>query len=149
MKFVHNISIRVFCKADESEEDIRLGILKIINFSFSELEDQKLFIEESVVQGFDDKIKVFNLFIEKTRHINRVISNLNEKLSGKDKERLVLQDNRLDDNLNFFFRLSKPLILEDSFELTDSGDCYHVRFSVASFPKNKETALEKIKLIFS
>jgi len=70
-------------------------------------------------------------------------------LSVKDKGFLCAQDNRLDDNLDFYLRLLKPGILEDFFELTDSGDCFHVKFNVASFPKNKVVAKQNINKLFS
>ena len=148
MKQANNIHIRVFCKTEENEEKILKGLKKIITLTDEELQKEKLEIKKTEAKGFDDKIKIYEFQAEKNRHINQIIKNLNEQLTSADKERLRTQENRLDENLDFYMRLSKPLIIENIFELTDSGDCYHIKINIAAFPKNKETAKEKIKEIF-
>lgn len=148
MKFANNIHIRVFCRKDEDEVKILDGLKKIIRFNDDELKDEKLEIKKTEAKGFDEKIKIFEFQVEKNRHINHLLKNLNEQLTNVDKERLCEQENRLDENLDFYIRLSKPLILENLFELTETGDCYHIKINIAAFPKNKEIAKEKIKEIF-
>jgi RNA binding exosome subunit len=148
MKFANNIHIRVFCRKDEDEVKILDGLKKIINFSDDVLKDEKLEIKKTEAKGFDEKIKIFEFKVEKSRHINHLLKNLNEQLTTADKERLCEQENRLDENLDFYIRLSKPLILENLFELTETGDCYHIKINIAAFPKNKETAKDKIKETF-
>ncbi|MFP4568297.1 MAG: RNA-binding domain-containing protein [Candidatus Woesearchaeota archaeon] len=149
MKFANNIHLRVFCKSDDQEEQIVNGLLFISGFSLSELEDEKVEIKKLKAKGFSENIFIFELLFVKDRHINRVLKHINSNLSSNDKRYLVEQDNRLDDNLDFFIRLSKPLILENSFELTDGGDCFHIKINIAAFPKKKVVAKEKIKEIFS
>ena len=148
MKYANNIHIRVFCKKDEDEKKIIEGILNILSFSEEELVKEKLEIKKSEAKGFDEKIKIFEFVAEKDRHTKKIIKHINEKLTKEDKQRLCEQENRLDDNLDFYIRLSKPLILENLYELTDSGECYHIKINIASFPKNKETTKQKIKEIF-
>lgn len=149
MKQANNVNIRVFCKPDEDKQKIREGIKKIIGITDEELKKHKQEIKETVAKGFEEKITILEAFIEKNKLLNQVLKTLNEELTDQDKERLISQENRLDENLDFYLRLSKPLIIKNSFELTDSGDCYHIKINIASFPKNKETAQQKIKEIFS
>lgn len=149
MKLVNNVSVRVFCKPEDDENIVLGGLYKLIGFSSFELESQKLQIKKSVASGFEDDIKIFEFFVDKPRHVNVFLNNLLANLSHEDKRRLLCEENRLDDNLDFFLRFSKPLILEDSFELTDSGDCFHVKLNLAVFPKKKEFAKDVISKIFS
>jgi RNA binding exosome subunit len=148
MKLVNNVNVRVFCRADEYEQIILDGLYKVIGFNSLVLDDEKLVIKKSVVSGFDDKIKIFEFYIDKQRHIKLFLKNLNNNLSDANKKDLLLQYNRLDDNLDFFLRLSKPLIFKDSFILTDSGDCFHIKLNLAVFPTSKVLAKEKLKEIF-
>lgn len=148
MKLANNIQIRVFCKKDENSEEILNGIYKIIDFSKEDLAKEKLEIKKSEAKGFEEKITIYEFVAEKERHTKRIIKHLNEKI-GSDKKYLLEQENRIDKNMDFFLRLSKPSILENSFELTDSGDCYHIKINVAAFPKNIDAAKEKVKEMFS
>ena len=148
MKQVNNIQIRVFCKKEEDEKKIIEGIYNIINFSEDEIIKEKLEIKKTEAKGFDEKIKIFEFYAEKDRHTNHILKQLNEKLTNADKERLREQENRLDDNLDFYIRLSKPLILENSFELTETGDCYHIKINIAAYPKHKDKGLDMIKEMF-
>lgn len=149
MKLVNNVSVRVFCKPEDDENVVLQGLHNIIGFSSVDVESQKLQIKKSVVSGFEDDIKIFEFFVDKPRHVNVFLNNILSKLSFEDKQRLLCEDNRLDDNLDFFLRFSKPLILEDSFELTDSGDCFHIKLNLAVFPKKKEFAKDVISKLFS
>jgi len=149
LRLINNFVVRVFCKSGEDEQLIKEGLLRVAGFSFEDLEREKLVISRCVAKGFDDKIIIFELFLQKPRHLGVALNNLVNNLSVKDKGFLCAQDNRLDDNLDFYLRLLKPGILEDFFELTDSGDCFHVKFNVASFPKNKVVAKQNINKLFS
>lgn len=148
MKQANNISIRVFCKHEEDKQKIREGLKKIIGITEEQLIKEKQEIKETIAKGFEEKIIILEAFLEKNKHTNKILENLKENLTEKDKELLITQDNRLDENLDFYVRLSKPLILEDLYELTDSGECYHIKINIAAFPKNKETTKQKIKEIF-
>jgi RNA binding exosome subunit len=43
----------------------------------------------------------------------------------------------------------KQKLLNNELWITDCGECFHIRISIAAFPKKKEVALEVIKKIFS
>lgn len=149
MKQANNVNIRVFCKPGEDQKKIREGLKKILSLSDEEIFKEKQEIKETSAKGFEEDITIMEVFLEKNKLVNKVLDNLKEKLTEKDKEFLITQDNRLDENFDFYLRLSKPLILENIFELTDSGDCYHIKINIASFPKNFETTKKKLKEIFS
>jgi RNA-binding protein len=55
---------------------------------------------------------------------------------------------RLDEELFFYIRLNKEAALKDIFELTDSGDCVHIKMHIAAFPKNRDSALKVVEEMF-
>tara|TARA_Y100000310_G_scaffold234586_1_gene237595 strand:- start:1273 stop:1767 length:495 start_codon:yes stop_codon:yes gene_type:complete len=146
VKIANNVNVRVFCKEDE---DKKLVIEKLKFLLPFDLEKEKVKIEEKKAEGFDDKkINVIKVFLTKDRHINTFIENLIIKL-GEEKKTLLEQiGSRLDDDLNFFIRLDKNMLLKDKFVLTDAGDCYHIRINIAAFPKKKEKAVVVLKELF-
>ena len=74
---------------------------------------------------------------------------LNEKLSKEQKDMLVMQvDSRLDDELHFFIRLDKEKLMDDEYFITDSGNCFHVRMSIAAYPAKKEIGKKIVQNIF-
>ena len=57
-------------------------------------------------------------------------------------------ESRLDEELNFFLRLDKEKwVNEKEMKLTDSGKCFHIKISVAAFPKNMDIAIENFEKI--
>jgi RNA binding exosome subunit len=51
-------------------------------------------------------------------------------------------ESRLDEELFFFMRIDKDSWnIEKKTILTDSGNCYHIRITVAAFPKKRESAV--------
>jgi len=148
MKKANNIHIRVFFKKQENEEQIINTLKKIIGYSDEELRKEKIEIKKTEAKGFEEKIKINEIVLNKDRHMNHFLKILNTNLNKKDKELLIKQENRIDENYDFFLRISKQQALENIYELTDSGDCYHIKINLACHPKNKELAKEKIKEIF-
>ena len=69
----------------------------------------------------------------------------------KTKKNQILQqiDSRLDKSLDFFLRFDKDSwIAGKKLLLTDAGKCFHIRISMAAFPKKREIALNVVKDLF-
>lgn len=143
MKIANNVNLRVFCREDEDKDLIVKKLKALIPF---DIEKEKIKISEKGSRGFGEKtIHVIRAELTKGRHVKAFLENLFSRL-GEEKRTLLEQiDSRLDDDLNFFIRLDKEMLLKDRFVLTDSGGCYHVRINVASFPKNRENGIEILK----
>ncbi|MBI4439255.1 hypothetical protein HY640_04950 [Candidatus Woesearchaeota archaeon] len=45
-------------------------------------------------------------------------------------------------------RLDKERFLKGECVLTDGGSCFHIRISVAAFPKTRERAISSVKVMF-
>ncbi len=146
MKFANRINISVFIKPEEDEARIAQALRSLLPFS---LEEQKLSLKRSSVQGFSEKkIIICELELKKESHTNAFLKRLNEKLTEQQKDMLVLQDNRLDDECCFYLRLDKQRLLEGKYSLTDSGECYHIKMCIAAFPKKRECAKDVVRKIF-
>lgn len=145
MKYAHNIKVSVFCKQEDNEADILKNLLALFPFN---LEEQKVKVNRSNAEGFQQrKIVIYEITLEKDRHINEFINHLLSSLNDEQKQLLIRQlDSRIDNDLNFFLRLDKDkLIKEGKYFITEYGNCYHIKMSVAAFPSKKEMALEVIR----
>ncbi len=147
MKFANIIKIRVFSEQYEDADKIKKGLNYLCGFS--DLEEEKLKIKETNTKGFDEKtIKILELELIKDKYCNKFIKRLSELLSAEDKKKLIEQENRLDENFNFFIRLDKEKMQEQKFLLTETGNCYHITINISAYPRKKENAYNMIKELF-
>lgn len=147
MKLVHNVRISAFSKPEEDYNQIKSSFLALLGM-IPEIE--KIELVESTCTGFNDrKIKTLEVILDKNRHCHRFLKHLISILDNKQITTIINQiPSRLDDNLFFFLRLDKQSFINKKVLLTDSGDCFHIRLSIASFPKRKDIASKIIKEIF-
>ncbi len=147
MKFANTIKISIFVKPEDNEEEIKQALLKLVPF---DLDEEKIALVRRTAQGFSkSKIIIYEIDLIKDKHINKFLEHLNDKISKSQKELLLKQiESRLDDELNFFIRLDKPSLIQGNYLVTDSGDCYHIKISVAAFPRKKEVAANVVRQIF-
>ena len=147
MKLANSSKISVFAKEGEDPEKILSKLIALIPFT---IEEEKIALNKQNASGFNEKaIKIFEVTLIKDRHINGFLEFLNSKLTTDQKELLISQaESRTDDDLNFLMRMDKDKLFNDEFHITDSGNCYHIKISLAVFPKKKENSLAVIKEIF-
>jgi RNA binding exosome subunit len=148
MRQIHHIWITVYSKPEDAEAEVEKGLIKFLPFN---LEEEKIAIERQTAEGFEERrIIILKAHLEKARHINRFIENLNGLLDEGQKRLIVKQkESRLDLENHFFLRFDKDkLIKESSFFITDSGNCYHIKMSLAPFPSKRENALKIVEEIF-
>jgi RNA binding exosome subunit len=146
MKLAHTISISVFVRADDDEEKLKEALLSLVPL---DLEKEKLTLSRTVAQGFENRIVILELALEKERHTNKVIDALIRRLSSDQKKLILIQENRLDEDCCFYLRFNKKALLDNKLELTDSGDCFHVKMTIAAFPKRKESARKVVEEMLS
>lgn len=127
--------------------------------NYLEKEKCELFIEEikskNAIRGDGSKIIDGNDIIKiefslnKDKHINDFLKKLSGELGKSQCELLVSQENRIDDECNYFIRLEKNELKEkNKFILTDSGNCFHIKIKLACYPNKKEVAMNVVKEIF-
>ena len=149
MRWIHRAILTALAKPEENVEAIREGIKALIPFS---LEDAKIQLETQNAEGFEERIiKIFTITIIKEAHTNDFLQFLLDNLTQEQKELLASQaESRLDPEYNFFIRIDKEKwIQERKIWITDSGQCFHIKLSLAVFPKKKQTALALIERLFS
>jgi len=147
MKTIHHIWLTVYCKAEDNEEIILTNLRKFFPFK---LEDEKLSIERHSAMSFEErKIIIFQVHLQKQNHIRRFITYLNEILNEEQKHLLLKQkESRLDNENHFFIRFDKDKLLSDNkYFITDKGNCYHLKMSIASYPTTRENALRVVEEI--
>jgi len=144
----HKITVTVFSKEEENQSKIKTSLLELFPY---DLEEEKIKLIEKTVTGFNEKqIKVLEVILEKNKHIEEFLNNLTKTLSDQAKELILKQaESRLDDECKFYLRFSKDkLIGEKELWITDQGNCFHIKMTLAVFPKKREKALEIIQKVF-
>ena len=151
MKIAHQIKIKVF-SYEKNNEDEKLILDKFLQLFPFNLEYEKVNLKKTYVEGFHGtKITIFEVTLAKERHTNQFIENLTKNLDAEQKKLILSQiESRLDNHLDLFLRFDKKEYLENNkLMLTDSGNCFHMKISIAAFPKNRELGLNLVKYIFS
>ncbi len=140
MKIVHFIRITVF---DDSEE-IYETLKTLFPFDITKLTTNKK------AMGFNDReIITYTVDIKRSPDVKAFLNHLMPNLSELKETLLNQLESRLDEDLHFFIRLDKENLKNDIYKLTDSGNCFHIKMSIATFPKRRETAIEILKEILS
>ena len=145
MKYAHLIKLTVFSYENENSQAVLDAFLNFFPFN---LEENKVDFRKTNAHGFNEsKIEILEVTLAKANLINQFLNNLLKNLDKTQKNSILQQvESRLDKNLDFFLRFDKYLwINEQKLILTDSGICFHLKISVAAFPKKMEIALNIIR----
>ncbi len=149
MRWVHRITITALAKPEENAEEIRQGIIALVPFN---LEEAKIKIDAQNAESFEERIiKIFTIILTKESHTNDFLQFLLDSLSEEQKKLLIAQaESRLDKDFDFFIRIEKDKWAQErKIILTDAGYCFHIKISLAAFPKKRETAIVLINKLFS
>lgn len=145
---VHTVELRVFVKEGEDFESVKSAFLSLFPFN---LEEEKIPLSKSTALGLEGKsITILSAGLSKQRHVKLFLDSLLSRLSSEQKELLARQkESRLDEELTFFIRFDKTRLLSDAtLCITDSGNCFHLKMSIAAFPSKRDAALAVIEKIF-
>ena len=111
---------------------------------------EKVVVKACKAVSFNQRqIIIYEVMLTKNKHINLFLQSLKSRLDPQQLKMLLRQDNRLDENMDFFIRLDKESLINGQFVVTDCGECFHIRISIAAFPKKRSVALDVVKKIFS
>jgi len=138
--------ITVFAKEEESLAAVKEGLVALL--AFDNPENENIMIEQRIATGFNERrISIFSTKLSKERHTFQFIRRLIGLISKKDMARIRKElESRVDEECNFFLRFEKgPWNEGRKLVLTDSGECYHIRMSVAAFPAKREVALAVLR----
>jgi len=147
-KLANKVWVSVFAEEADNPEGVESCLR---SFLPENIKEEEIRLEKRTAKGFNDTpIHFFELELEKDRQINPFLEKLSSMLTSQQKELLLRQaDNRLDEDLKFFMRLDKAKLLKEGKAwITDSGDCFHIKVSLAVFPKKTEGAIKLLNDIF-
>ena len=142
MKSIHSIRIKAFSNEDEVN-NVRQSIYNILPDGSRDKEIKESKIEpESDACVFTEQLRVLELNLNRQGDIKSFTNTLLGKLKKYDKEKLSSEiTNRIDDDCNFYIRLSKKDAMDKKFKLWDD-DPIQIKIKIATFPKNKNNAIE-------
>lgn len=145
MRYAHAIMVSVFSKPEDDLARIRKGLETLFPFS---LVDEEVPVEEQRAAGFNERsITILTVVLRKESQITAFLQHLWPRL-GPDQQALLGNqvESRLDAELAFYLRLDKQALLQDGrWLLTEGGNCYHIRMSVAAYPKTRESATAVVR----
>jgi len=103
-----------------------------------------------IIQNKKTELEI-NVEFDKMRGISRQkINEIIHELSNRINKQLNNQiESRLNDEGYFFIRLNKQLLLDNTYVLTDKGNCFHIKIKIAGYPAKRSTFLESIKILLS
>lgn len=146
MKLAHNIKINVFVKPEDDEQKV-VEKLKLLS-QIKDFEKEKVKIKKTEATSFEErKIQIYEIELKRNKQINNFLANLIKKIDEHIELIKKQMQSRLDKNNNFFIRLEKDKLLENKYKITDSGNCYHIKITIAAFPKTRENAVKIIEEI--
>jgi RNA binding exosome subunit len=141
MRYAHYIGARVFCKEGDDEPVLRDKFMSLM--PNDEKNKVRCQVRSQIISD-EKKLKIYTVDLKRQTHINKFLRNLSEKMSEGDKLLILDQlDSRLDAGFHLFIRLDKEKFLSDIFDLTDGGNCIHIKIAVAAYPHTREAA-EKV-----
>lgn len=148
MKYAHLVKLTAFSYEHENSQSVVEAFLGFFPFDF---EENRIVLGKRTAYGFNERrIGVFEATLAKTNLISQFLQNLLVNLGESQRQQILIQaESRLDKNLDFFLRFDKDSwIKEKKLVLTDSGKCFHLKISIAAFPKKSEVALNVIRDLF-
>jgi RNA binding exosome subunit len=153
MKYCHTITLTVFVRSEDIAENPNINGL--VNSKIKEMlplnwEKEKIDYKQTKAEGLSgNTIIIHELKMHKEKETNTFLKELISHLSNEQKNIIISEkESRLDENDDFFIRLEGTKLLKGIYELTTSGNCFHIKMNIAAFPKKREVALKIIEEIF-
>jgi len=135
------IKLTVFVKEGEEENVIAERLRALIPFEIK-------ILRETATSAEDKPIIILSVPLEKAKQSFAFAEWLTQTLTPEQKQLLNAQAvTRLDQGLNFFIRFDKPTWLDGKLVITDSGNCFHCKMSLAAYPAKWEKGLAMVREI--
>lgn len=142
MKYAHAVKLRAIVRPDR-EESVKEAMIGLLGRPVSAvLDEEEISFDRDEAEDFSGNDIVFvRTAFEKTRNTNDVLRTLRDNLPEGDRQMVVDQMDRLDEDLHFHLRLDLDSFLDGAYILTEDGDCLHIRIKVAAYPAKQERAV--------
>jgi len=148
LRLIHNITVKVFEKNPDNIQKCLSVFHQLLPIDF---EKEKIKIKHEKAEGFFQKIiHILTLKTGKNRHNTLLMKTVLDHLSIVDRKRLIHElPSRIDEEGFFYIRLDKESLLQDHFEITETGDCFHMKIKLAAFPSNPEAFMNTATTLLS
>lgn len=138
------VQLRTFCHATEDLTMVETALANAAGFDLDDEEEQKRFRQTLTTTRssghFNNPIEILEVEMRRSREMRRFWDRLFAE--GTVARRLLREaDERLDDDLVFWFRIDKQEAAMGDVALSRGEDVVHVRAKVATYPKDREVAL--------
>ena len=145
-KLIHSIQITIL---EKNEDDLEKKYDVLLFIFPADYKKECIDINHENFEGLQkNTIHSISLTTTKERHNKSLSESLFSKLSDEIKKQLLDQiDSRLDDQGNFYIRFDKQELMKKSFQLTDSGNCVHIKIKMAAFPAKREQFKKSVGLL--
>ena len=147
-KLIHSIQIHVL----EKDEDNLQRIYDVFTHIFPiDYDKENILIKNDKLEGLQHTIiHSLTLITTKERHNKILAKMIFSNIDNEMKSLLLNQiESRLDGEGNFYIRFDKHSLFDKHFQLTDSGDCFHIKIKVAGFPAKKPYFIQSIQQIIN
>lgn len=142
MKIAHNFKIKVFIKENEDYNEIEKAFLSLLpENAIEDLAKGKIKVDKEVMSGLE-KITILSVYLKNNRYCTAFMKKLVENLDCENLKGEICE--RVDDFSRCYIRLSKKDLLEGKYVLTDSGNCFHIKMTIAAYPRRKDIADEML-----
>lgn len=142
VKFANNVLVKVFIKNEyfNEYEETKKTLISLFPFEIKNL-------NEEVAEGLqNNKIIILSVLITNDKQINLLLKHILSKLKKDQIDLLKSQiESRLDSENYFYIRFNKNKLISGECDITECGNCFHVKISIAAFPKTREQGIIKVK----
>jgi len=144
---IHYIILRATVHATEDRSRVREALDRFLPASVSKSKDHDDLVDTLEVQGhYGNPITMLSAKIDRKAQTSAIVKYIREHLSDEDVVTLNNEiPERLDDDQLFFLRFDKQKAYQELLELSSSSDAIIVRIKIATYPKNREKAIEIVE----
>ena len=145
MKLAHYLAARVLCPRDDVEKT-SLALSELLSAGYAL---EKVPITQNPVEESSQAILLAS-FLRKESGINHLFKFIAAKISAEDRQSVANEsEQRVDNHLDFFLRFDRESwVAHRKLALTPKGECFHLTFSMAAYPKSRERAAALVRQIF-
>lgn len=138
------VGLRAFVHATEDPQKVRAALAFVAGFDLEDEEEAKRFDEQleavSAEGHFRNPIEILELTLKRAAQVRGFWRRMLD--DPAIRQGLMQQvDDRLDEELIFWFRLDKQAAASGRLRLAEAQDVVLVRAKLATYPKDRETGL--------
>jgi hypothetical protein len=159
----HHVTATVFCKPHDNNIAVLAGLDAISPVPMAELlaldkkhdperprtvhhaqKDITLTIQQ--VSSDDGTVSIYTVFFRKISWVNAFSRKLFAAMTKEERQEFSEHPAELlDSEGKLSLRLDKELLMQGKLSLTDDGNCYQIKASVAAFPKSEEQVMHMLR----